>query len=318
MGYSRDNENSERDAQIEVMMSEQIEISSLDLRYEAYRLKAVAAEKTLLISILQNGIRDPLQGVDKDGSRILLDGFKRYRCARKLNIQVVPYSSLGDDEAYGIIELLRVSNARSLSILEQARLIDELNSVHCMSIAEIARVLEKSKAWVSVRVGIIKEMSGVVTEKVFNGTFPVYSFMYTLRPFMRINSVKKDDVDDFVESVAGKNLSIRDIDLLANGYFKGSDDLREQIKNGNIAWGLERLKKWYQVDGKCTEIERGTLKVLEITLKYMQKLTLRCRDSRYKTGAFFAQANLLSGGIIRQIESFTRAIKDFHDRTRQT
>ena len=161
-------------------------------------------------------------------------------------------------------------------------------------------------------------MSELVTGKIFNGTFPVYSFMYTLRPFMRINSVKRDDVDDFVESVAGKNLSIRDIDLLANGYFKGSDDLRQQIKNGNIAWGLERLKRSYQVDGKCTEIERGTLKVLEITLKYMQKLTARCRDSRYKTGAFFAQANLLSGGIVRQIESFTKAIKEFHDRSRQT
>ena len=298
-------------------MPEWVEISSLDLRYEAYRLKAVGAEKMLLMSILENGIRDPLQGVDKDDTKILLDGFKRYRCARKLNIRVVPYVSLGDNEAHAIIELLRVSNAKSLSILEQARLIDELRSVHRMSIAEIAGLLEKSKAWVSVRAGIIRQMSELVTEKVFNGKFPVYSFMYTLRPFMRINSVKKDDVDDFVESVAGKNLSIRDIELLANGYFKGSDELRKQIKNGNIAWGLERLKKSDRVDGNCTEIERGTLKVLEITLKYMQKLTARCRDSRYNTGAFFAQANLLSGGIIRQLDSFTKAIRDFHDRSRE-
>ena len=127
-------------------MAEQIEISSLDLRYEAYRLRSPGAEKTLLASILENGIRDPFQGVDTDGCRILLDGFKRYRCALRLSIGIVPYWSLGDDEASGLIELLRASNARGLSILEQARLIDELKTVHQMSTAEIAGLLEKSKA----------------------------------------------------------------------------------------------------------------------------------------------------------------------------
>jgi len=299
------------------LMTEQVEISSLDLRYESYRLKAAGTEKTLLLSILQNGIRDPLQGVDRDGNRILLDGFKRCRCAGKLNIKIVPYTSLGDDEALGIIELLRVSNAKSLSILEQARLIDELKSVHRMSVAEIARLLDKSKSWVSIRGGIIKEMSETVTDKIFSGAFPVYSFMYTLRPFMRINAIKKDDVDDFVKSVSGKNLSFRDIDLLAHGYFKGSEELREQIKRGNVLWGLKCLKKSYQAEGKCTELEQGTLKALEIILKYMQKLTAGCRDSRYKTAAFHAQANLLSGGIIRQLAPFTEAIRSFHDRTGQ-
>jgi hypothetical protein len=298
-------------------MTEQVEISSLDLRYENCRLKAAGSEKTLLVSILQNGIRDPLQGVDRDGNRILLDGFKRRRCAGKLGINIVPYTSLGDDEALGIIELLRVSNAKSLSILEQARLIDELKSVHRMPVAEIARLLEKSKAWVSVRGGLIKEMSETVTDKIFSGLFPVYSFMYTLRPFMRINAVKKGDVDDFVRSVAGKDLSLRDIDLLAHGYFKGSENFREQIRSGNILWGLKCLKKFYQGDGKCTELEQGTLKALEIMLKYMQKLTAGCRDGRYKTGAFYAQANLLSGGIIRQLDPFVEAIRSFHDRTGQ-
>ena len=298
-------------------MMESVEISSLDLRYENYRLKAPGAEKILLASILENGIRDPLQGIDRDGCRILLDGFKRYRCARKLNIGIVPYASLGGDEAFGIIALLRLSTAKSLSILEQARLIDELKVVHQMPVAEIARLLEKSKGWVSMRAGIIKEMSSVVAARIFKGQFPVYSFMYTLRPFMRMNAVGKNDIDQFVDAVAGQNLSTRDIDLLAHGYFNGGDDLREQIRGGNIAWGLDRLKKSYPVDPNCTELERQTLKALEITLKYMRKLTARCRDNRYKTGAFYAQAHLLSGGIIGQLDAFTKAVRDFHDQSRQ-
>ena len=66
------------------IMIKQIEISSLDLRYEGYRLKSKIAEKILLASIIEHGIRDPLQGVDLgDGISILLNGFKRsWSCIR--------------------------------------------------------------------------------------------------------------------------------------------------------------------------------------------------------------------------------------------
>ncbi len=299
-------------------MVEQIEIYSFDLRYEGYRIRSAGAEKALMLSISAHGIREPLQGVGKTGKRILLDGFKRLRCAAKLNIGVVPYQSLCDDEPYGIIELIRISNAKSLSILEQARLIDELMNVHQMCNAEIAALIERSKAWVSVRAGLMSQMSQSVMNKIFNGQFPVYSFMYTLRQFMRINSVKKDEIDEFVNAVAGKHLSTRDIDLLANAYFKGSDEFREQIKNGNISWGITRLKQSYRSGDDCTERERQMLSALEITQKHMRRLILKCNDTRFKTSSFYAQANLLSGGILRQLDAFTQAIQKFYDRTGQT
>ena len=293
-------------------MVDQVEISSFDLRYEGCRLRSVGAEKALLLSISAQGIREPLAGVDKADQRILLDGFKRYRCAIKLNIGIVPYLSLAGDE------LIRISNANSLNILEQARLIDELINVHQMCNAEIATLLERSKAWVSVRSGIISQMSPKVMSQIFNGKFPVYSFMYTLRQFMRLNGVKKAEIDEFVNAVAGKHLSTRDIDLLAHAYFKGSDEFREQIKNGNLSWGLRRLKQTYQPGAQCTERERQVLKALEITQKYMRRLILICNDTRLKTNTFYAQANLLSGGILRQLDTFTQAIRQFYDRSRQT
>ena len=299
----------------ELEMIEQIEVSSLDLRYESCRMKSQGAEKALLNSILENGIRDPLQGVDKKDERILLDGFKRYRCAQHLGIGIVPYCSLAGDEALGIIELLRISNSNSLSILEQAQLIDELMSVHNMSNWEIAQALEKSKSWVSMRSGIIREMSECVRNKIFNGKFPVYAYMYTLRQFIRMNCTPKKDVEEFVELAAGKHLSIRDIELLAHGYFKGSEEFREQIKSGNITWGLNRLKQSSANTTACTEVEKRMLKELEIIQKYMQRVTHRSKDNRFKTSSFYAQANLLAGGIVRQIEVFSKAIREFYDRS---
>lgn len=298
-------------------MAEQVELSSFDLRYECFRMKSPGAEKALLLSILEKGIRDPLQGVDTKDARILLDGFKRLRCAQKLGIAMAPYASMGADEVLGIIELIRISNAKSLSILEQARFVDELKSIHKISTAEIAGLVERSKAWVSVRSGIIAEISDYVLDQMFKGRFPVYSYMYTLRPFIRINGIQTGEVDDFVKSVSGKNLSIRSLGLLAHGYFKGPDALREQIKSGHIPWALNRLKESHTAPSGCSQMESAMLRDLEIVSKYMQRVAIKTGDPKLKTSAFFAQANLLTGGILRKTDSFLKAIRSFHDRTGQ-
>ena len=77
-------------------MAKDIELSSLDLRYEGYRMKNAELEERLLASIAQRGIEEPLEGVQLQDASILLNGLKRYRCARKLQLRSVPYASLGD------------------------------------------------------------------------------------------------------------------------------------------------------------------------------------------------------------------------------
>ncbi len=72
-------------------MSESVERSSLDLRYEGYRLRNAAAEARLLTLIAERGIEEPLGGVDTPHGHVLLDGFRRIRCAGRLGIECVPY-----------------------------------------------------------------------------------------------------------------------------------------------------------------------------------------------------------------------------------
>jgi hypothetical protein len=131
-----------------------------------------------------------------------------------------------------------------------------------------------------------------------------------------MNRVGKKDVDEFVQAVAGKHLSVRDIDFLAHGYFKGSVELRRQIKSGDFRWALSRLKSSAAAgeDG-CTEFERTMLRDLEITQKYMQRLIHKSGDQRLKTNDFHSQANLLSGGIVRLMEPFSKTMREFHDRS---
>ncbi|MBM3841339.1 MAG: chromosome partitioning protein ParB [Verrucomicrobia bacterium] len=295
-------------------MSESVELSSLDLRYQGHRLRDEAREARLLASIAERGIEDPLDGVDTPDGRFLLNGFKRYRCAKKLGIGSLPYQSLAQDEATGIIHLMRVSTDNALGILEQARFVVDLLTLHGMSLAEVAQMLGRSKGWVSMRRSLLEEMSQPIQEILFRGAFPVYSYLYTLRPFRRMNGIDQERIERFMKVVAGKRLSVRDIDLLAGAYFQGPASLREAIETGKLNWSLEQMKNVPDDVEGCSEFERLLLRDLELLGNYLRRVMTKCQDARLKSRAFHAQAHLLSGGLLSSFESFRERMKEFHDR----
>ena len=299
-------------------MAREVELSSLDLRYESFRLKQAALEERLLGSIAQRGIEEPLEGVEAKERSVLLNGFKRYRCARKLRIPTVPYSSLGQDEAVGILSLLRTSNNRALSILEQASFIAELKHARQLSVAQIAAELSRSKAWVSVRLGLIAEMSAPVRRQLFAGAFPVYSYMYTLRQFMRLNGVSPKQVEEFVLAVSGQGLSVREVEQLAHGCFRGPESFRREILRGNLALPLERMRQVPQSADGCNEFERVLLGDLELTQKYMQRVMGKSQDPRLTSRAFHAQCHLLTAGVLSRSRAFFHTLRQLHDRNGQT
>jgi predicted transcriptional regulator len=296
-------------------LAEAIELSTLDLRYESCRLKNPALEGRLLASIAERGIEEPLEGVGVAEERILLNGFKRYRCARKLQVGIVPYTALGQDEASGILAVLRSSRNRALSILEEARFLEELSKLHELGVSELSELLSRSKSWVSMRLGLLEEMSERVRKKIFRGAFPVYSYMYTARQFMRMNGVKKEEVEAFVEATSGKKLSVREIEQLAQGYFRGPESFRGEIQAGNLTFALERMKEVPQNPDGCNEFERVLLKDLEIVGKYMRRVVSKSKSPRLETRPFYAQANLLLAGVLSRLPAFTTALRELYDRS---
>ncbi len=295
-------------------MSQHVELSTLNPRYEGYRLRDEAREARLLASIAARGIEQPLAGVDPPGGRFLLNGFKRYRCARKLGIHCVPYLSLGEDEATAIASLMRVSRDQTLGILEQARFVVELLTLHGLSVSEVAEMLARSKAWVSMRRGLLAEMGDTIQRILFQGTFPVYCYMYTLRPFRRMNSVTRDQLERFVRSVAGHRLSVREIELLAHGYFRGSAALREAIDEGKVSWTLQQMRRVPADDEGCNEFERVLLKDLQRAGQYLRRVLVKCQSPELQSRAFHAQAHLLTGSLLVRCETFQETMREFHAR----
>jgi hypothetical protein len=295
-------------------MMNEIELSSLDLRYEGYRMRNRAREARLLGSIAERGIVESLEGVSFDVGPVLLNGFKRLRCARRLGLGTVPYVSLGEDAATGIVSLLRASNDRALTILEQAGFVDELKRLHGMSVAQIAEMLSRSKGWVGMRLGLLDEMSPVVRQTLFSGTFPVYAYMYSVRPFMRMNGAGREAVESLVLALSGKGLSVRQIAVLAHGYFHGSEELREQIRCGKVALPLVRLNRPSPPSADCTPCEQAMLKDIQIVRDAMGRVSARSADPQLQSSAFRAQAHLLLSGILDDAATFTSKLRELYDR----
>jgi hypothetical protein len=306
-------------------MANEVELASLDLRYESFRLKQPAQEERLLASILQRGIQEPLEGVDLPAgqagvqqAKVLLNGFKRYRCARKLRLGTVPYCSLGQDEAAAILDLLKLSNNRSLSLLEQAAFVAELKNARGLTVAEIAAELSRSKSWVTMRLGLLAEMSAPVRQKLFAGAFPVYSYMYLIRQFMRMNGIQPEQIEAFVLATSGQGLSVREVEQLAHGFFRGPDSFRQEILKGNLALPLARMRHVPQSPDGCSEFERVLLGDLELTQKYMQRVMGKSQEHQKLTSrAFHAQCHLLTAGILSRSRAFLDTLRALHDHNGQ-
>jgi predicted transcriptional regulator len=298
-------------------MAREIELDSLDLRYEGFRLKESAVEGKLLASIAQRGIEEPLEGVEVKEVKILLNGFKRLRCARKLRLATVPYGSLGQDEVVGIVSLLRTSHKRVLSILEEAAFVTELKNTRQMNVAQIASELSRSKAWVNVRLGLLIGMSEKVRQKLFSGAFPVYAYMNPLRHCMRITGVTQAQVDELVLALSGHGLSVREVTQLAHGCFRGPESLRQEILKGNFALPLQWMQQAAQKCPECSDFERIMLDDLEKTQKYMQRVMGKSLDPQLKSRAFHAQSHLLSAAIISRSRAFVHTLRKLYDRSGQ-
>ena len=296
---------------------QEIEIQRIDRRWESLRLPNESQERALLSSISSGGIREPLQGVMLGESLLLLDGFKRLRCSQKLGIQRAPVASLGADEAGGMLALLRQSNAHALSTLEQAALVDELKARYHLSVMEIARHLERSAAWVSVRLGILGQMSESVRKAIFTGKFPARSYLYTLQSFTRVNKISQNEITEFVQAASGKNLSLRQIDLLAHGYFRGGATLKAQIQQGQISWTLEQLQRsQVRESAQLGQREARVLLDLELAQKYLHRLLAGLQQPELGGNEFFAQADLIVSGILSVLPRFQKSLEVWHDKRR--
>jgi hypothetical protein len=297
-----------------------IELSALDLRLEHTRQRDAEAERRLLTSIMERDILDPLLvSICKEtGCHVLLDGFKRYRCAGKLNKNIVSVFCIGEDVVDGVLCFLRREQTGTLSVLEQAGLIEELHKNYGLSIYDIARRLGRCPSWVSMRLGMIGELSELVRAKIMSGAFPARVYMYGIKVFTRVNKISSGRVDVFVEAVSGKGLGTRDLIALSRAYFTGGLIVQRMILEGDVHQAVKLLAAQTvpSTDTALSAEQQSFVNNLETIAGVMSSVVASAPPMDTNAARYMQYVNTWSAAIGKSLTAFSRTIKELHDLSR--
>ena len=205
----------------------QLELSEIDLRYAALRITDRARVQRLVASLARDGQQTPVLVVRDDTDRfVLIDGYARVDAMRVLARDVVEAAVLEVTEADALVIGYQLDATRPRSALEEGWLLQELREVHGLPLDELARKLDRSKSWVSRRLGLIVHLPESVQSAVQDGRLSAYVATKYLLPLARANA---GQCERLVQQLEGARLSVRDAERLYDAWRKGDAEQQARL-----------------------------------------------------------------------------------------
>jgi ParB family chromosome partitioning protein len=203
-----------------------LELSTLDLRYESLRSRNATREQRLMAAIAASGQQVPIVVVREDERPIVVDGYKRVRALRRLGEDIVHAVRWELSEAEALVLEHMMHEGRGASVLEQGWLLRELNQRFGLGQVELARRFDRTSSWVSRRLGLVCELPDSVQKHVRAGGVGAHAAMRYLLPLARANA---QDCARLCDAVAGLRPTSRQMAELYTTYAAGSASTRELV-----------------------------------------------------------------------------------------
>jgi ParB family transcriptional regulator, chromosome partitioning protein len=218
----------------------ELELHQLELRYERVRKRAASAERALLGSLAEHGQQLPIVVVSADARFIVIDGYKRVRALKRLARDTVRAADwqLPELEALLLERRLRCGSEDSL---DQAWLLAELQERFGLSLEALAQRFERSKSWVSRRLGLLQALPVSIQDQVRAGELAAHAAMKYLLPLARANAPAAAQL---AAAIGPLKLTSRQVGALYSGWQSGTQRTRELI--------VERPHVYLQAQGATT------------------------------------------------------------------
>lgn len=206
----------------------ELELHQLELRYEGLRCRCPERERRLLASLAASGQQAPIVVVDAGMAHrwVVIDGYKRVRALRSLGRDTVQALAWLLEESEALVVDRLMGTGPTDSALEQGWLLRELHGRFALSREELARRFDRSRSWISRRLGLVRELPEAIQQRVRSGDLGAHAAMKYLLPVARANG---DDAERFAAAIAGKRLSTRQVGELYAGYRSRSPQTRELV-----------------------------------------------------------------------------------------
>jgi len=148
------------------MQNEKVELERLSTSLERVRCRQPALLERMTASLQQHGQLTPVVVVKRQQKLEILDGFKRYRSAQKLQWTRLQVSQTAVSEAAQWATMLLLNRGpQSMSVLEEALLLEEMvNQGLCQQV--IAELIQRHKSWVSRRIGLVQRLHPELLEQM--------------------------------------------------------------------------------------------------------------------------------------------------------
>jgi ParB family chromosome partitioning protein len=203
-----------------------LEFHQLDCRYEGLRVRQPERERRLLASLADHGQQTPIVVVGGGSSYVVVDGYKRVRCLKRLRHDGVFGVMWEMSEPDALIFRQIVHTEGGASALEQGWLLRALHEGHDLGLLDLARRFDRSVSWVSRRLALARELPEAIQQRVREGGIVPHAAMKYLVPLARAN---EEDCLRLVEAVKEAKLSTRQMGQLYQTYMSGNDKTRELV-----------------------------------------------------------------------------------------
>ena len=204
-----------------------LEHHQLDLSYADLRRRDSRRERHILGSLAEHGQQQPVIVVSAQefGHYVLVDGYKRVRALKKLGQDTVQALVWEIDGSKALVLERLMRSQEADSPIEEGWLLCALRDGYGLSQEELARRFDRTKSWVSRRIGLVSGLPAEVQEQVRSGIIPSHAAMKYLIPLARANT------RDCLQLVAAicEPLSSRQMAGLYAGYRAAEPEAQKRL-----------------------------------------------------------------------------------------
>lgn len=195
----------------------ELPLESLDMRYAGLRARRPLVEKRLMASLGETGQQSPVVVVagGEAGSYVVIDGHKRVRALKRLRADVVKAVVWEMPAVEALVAAYQMTSGSGWNVVEEGWLVWELVRGARLSTMEAGRRLDRSKAWVSGRLGLVESLPEAVLEGVRCGKIGAYTATRHLLPFARANAA---DCETLAAKMMENGFRSREVEVLCRYY----------------------------------------------------------------------------------------------------
>jgi ParB/RepB/Spo0J family partition protein len=206
----------------------EVELWQLEQPHADLRIITQKRVAELCASLLEHGQKTPLLVVpsSEPNRYVLIDGHARARAMKRARLDTARALVLGLGAAEALALAYRLESTRRRSALEEGWLVRELCAAGKRKLGEVADQLERSKSWVSRRLGLVQELPESVQALVRAGAVSPHAAMKSLLPLARANARAAERIGE----ISGREqLPSRAVDKLCRAWRAAQGEQREKL-----------------------------------------------------------------------------------------